>query len=85
MLRRFVLAPPLIALDAVLVLMAAVATLVGALRFFLACGASPRYVVRRKRWYESTVLGRPMCLRDYAQFAAWHAETATRRWWRVRE
>ena len=77
---------PLVALiDLLLVLLAAEAAVLGGVRFFLTSGPSPRYLMRRKRWFEETVLGRRMRLRDYAQFGAWHAETATRRRWRVRE
>lgn len=77
---------PLVALiDLLLVVLAAQAVVLGAVRFFLMSGPSPRYVMRRKRWFEETVLGRRMRLRDYAQFAAWHAEVAGRRRWRVRE
>jgi hypothetical protein len=45
----------------------------GALRFFLITGASLRYILQRKRWYESTMLGRPMRLKDLLEFGAWHA------------
>jgi len=80
------LVKPLVALiDLLLVLLAAEAVVLGALRFLLAAGASPAYLMRRKRWFEETVLGRRMRLRDYVHFTAWHAETATRRAWRVRE
>lgn len=53
----------------------------GALRFFLATGASPAYVLRRKRWYESSVLGRPMGLRGLLHFGAWAAEQGRGRHW----
>lgn len=85
MLLHLLVTPLVFLIDALLVLLAVEATLLGALRFVLASGASPRYLMRRKRWFEETVLGRPMRLRDYAQFAAWHAEVAARRRWRVRE
>lgn len=85
MLVHLLVTPIVVLIDALLVLLVAEATLLGALRFLLASGASPRFLMRRKRWFEDTVLGRKMRLRDYAQFAAWHAEVATRRMWRVRE
>lgn len=85
MLLHLLVTPLVFLIDALLVLLAVEATLLGALRFVLASGASPRYLMRRKQWFEETVLGRRMRLRDYAQFAAWHAETATRWRWRVRE
>lgn len=53
----------------------------GALRFFLATGASPAYVLRRKRWYESSVLGRPMGLRGLLHFGTWAAEQGRGRHW----
>lgn len=85
MLLHLLLTPLVFLIDALLVVLAAEAVVLGAVRFIVMSGPSPRYLMRRKRWFEETVLGRRMRLRDYAQFAAWHAETATRRRWRVRE
>ena len=48
--------------------------LLGGLQFFLATGASPRYVLQRKRWFESAMLGRPMGLRGFLAFGLWAAE-----------
>ncbi len=48
--------------------------LLGVLRFFLVTGANPAYVLQRKRWYESTILGRPMGLRGLLHFGLWAAE-----------
>jgi hypothetical protein len=48
--------------------------LLGCLRFFLVTGASPRYLLQRKRWFEETMLGRKMRLADLVAFGAWHAE-----------
>lgn len=53
----------------------------GAMRFFLATGASPTYILRRKRWYESSVLGRPMGLRGLLHFGMWAAEQGRARHW----
>lgn len=53
----------------------------GALRFFLATGASPAYLLARKRWYESSVLGRPMGLRGLLHFGLWAAEQGRGRHW----
>lgn len=55
--------------------------LLGALRFFLVTGASPVYVLRRKRWYETSVLGRPMGLRGMLHFGLWAAEQGRNRHW----
>ena len=48
--------------------------LLGCLRFFLVTGASARYLLQRKRWFEETMLGRKMRLGDFIAFGAWHAE-----------
>ena len=53
----------------------------GALRFFLATGASPAYLLARKQWYESSVLGRPMGLRGLLHFGRWAAEQGRGRHW----
>lgn len=55
--------------------------LLGALRFFLVTGASPAYVFRRKRWYETSVLGSPMGLRGLLAFGRWAAEQGKTRHW----
>ena len=47
--------------------------LLGGVRFFLLTGASPRHLLQRKRWYETSMLGRPMGLRDYLAFGLWVA------------
>jgi hypothetical protein len=48
-------------------------SLMGCFRFFLVTGASPRYLLQRKRWFEETMLGRKMRLSDVLEFGAWHA------------
>ena len=55
--------------------------LLGTLRFFLVTGASPAYLLRRKRWYETSVLGRPMGLRGLLHFGQWAAEQGRARHW----
>ena len=50
----------------------------GLLRFFLLTGASVPYLLQRKRWYERSMLGRRMTLRDYAAFGLWVAESGRR-------
>lgn len=49
------------------------AAVLGCLRFFLLVGASPAYVLRRKRWYEGAMLGRRMRARDLLAFGRWVA------------
>ena len=53
----------------------------GATRFFLATGASPAYILSRKRWYETSVLGRPMGIRGLLHFGLWAAEQGRSRHW----
>ncbi len=55
--------------------------MLGALRFFLVTGASPLYVIRRKRWYETSVLGGRMGLRGLLHFGLWAAEQGRGRHW----
>lgn len=55
--------------------------LLGALRFFLVTGASPAYILRRKRWYETSVLGSPMGLRGLLAFGHWAADQGRARHW----
>ena len=47
--------------------------IIGSLRFFLVTGASPRYLLDRKRWFEDSILGRRMTIHDLAEFIDWHA------------
>lgn len=46
--------------------------LIGCVRFFVLTGANPSYILRRKRWFESSMLGRKMTVRDVTKFGAWH-------------
>jgi hypothetical protein len=84
-LLRWLLTPIVWLLDILLIALVALIVVVGAMRFFLSAGGSPRFIARRKKWIEGTVLGRPMGPQDFTQFSAWHAETAARRLWRWRE
>jgi hypothetical protein len=45
----------------------------GAARFFVVSGASPGYLLGRKRWFEETMLGRRMGIADALTFGRWHA------------
>jgi len=49
--------------------------LMGCIRFFILTGASPSYILHRKRWFESSMLGRKMTIRDVTKFGAWHGST----------
>ena len=53
----------------------------GGLRFFLATGASPGYVLQRKRGFASTMLGWPMGLRRFLAFGLWAAEIGRTNHW----
>ena len=52
-------------------------SLAGGLRFFLLSGASPRALLERRHWFESTMLGRRMGIRDLLEFGSWHADTTS--------
>jgi hypothetical protein len=49
----------------------------GGLRFFLLTGASPRALLERRHWFESTMLGRRIGVRDLLEFGSWHADTVS--------
>ena len=51
------------------------AAVLGGLRFLLLTGASPRYLLQRKSWYERAMLGRGMGMRYYVAFGLWGAES----------
>lgn len=55
------------------------AALLGGLRFLLLTGASPRYLLQRKRWYERAMLGHGMGVRDYLAFGLWVADSGRER------
>ncbi len=72
-MRWYVLKPLAAVLGWLIALLELKIALLGAVRFFLLTGASPRYVLERKRWYEGSMLGRKMGLADLVAFGAWHA------------
>ena len=72
-MRWYVLKPLAAVLGWLIALLELKIALLGAVRFFLLTGASPRYVLQRKRWYESSMLGRKMGVADLIDFGAWHA------------
>ena len=72
-MRWYILKPLAVLLNAEIRLLRLFIALLGALRFFVITGASPRYVLERKRWFEGTMLGRPLHLADLLEFGAWHA------------
>ncbi len=80
-MRWIILRPAAAVVGWAIALLALTIALLGALRFFLQTGASPIYVMRRKRWYETSVLGRPMGLGGLLAFGQWAAEQGRSRHW----
>ena len=80
-MRWIILRPAAVIVGWAIGLLSFTMALLGALRFFLDTGASPAYILRRKRWYETSVLGRPMGLRGLLAFGKWAAERGTSRHW----
>lgn len=81
MMRWIVLRPAAAVVGWVIATLTVVMALLGAVRFFLDTGASPVYVLQRKRWYETSVLGRPMGFRGLLHFGLWAAEQGGPRHW----
>jgi len=80
-MRWIVLHPASILVDWVIGLLTLVTSLMGGLRFFLVTGADLGYVLQRKRWFESTMLGRPMGIRGFLAFGLWTAENGRTTHW----
>lgn len=80
-MRWIILRPAALIVGWAIAVLSFTMALLGALRFFLDTGASPAYVLRRKRWYETSVLGRPIGLRGLLAFGQWAAERGTSRHW----
>lgn len=72
-MRWYVLKPMAAVVGGMIALLELKIAVLGAVRFFLLTGASPRYVLQRKRWYEESMLGRKMGVADVVEFGAWHA------------
>ena len=72
-MRWYILNPIAVFLSGCIKLLDLLTATLGALRFFVVSGASPRYVLGRKRWFEESMLGRPMRLADFLTFGRWHA------------
>ena len=77
-MRWYLLRPMAAILGGWIGLLELLVALLGCLRFFIVSGASPRYVLQRKRWFESSMLGRPMGVADFLEFGAWHARSRGR-------
>lgn len=80
-MRWIILQPASILVDWIIAFLTLVTALMGALRFFLMTGGNPRYILQRKRWFESTMLGRPMGIRGYLAFGLWAAENGRTSHW----
>ena len=73
-MRQVLFVPILFTLDWLIKSSKFITAVLGGLRFFLINGASLNYLIRRRKWYESSMLGRKMGLKDFLQFGAWHVE-----------
>ena len=73
-MRKMLFVPILFTLDWLIKFNTFITAVLGGLRFFLINGASLSYLIRRKKWYEASMLGRKMGLKDFLQFGAWHVE-----------
>jgi len=71
---KSLLAPIIFTLDWLIKFSKLITAVLGGFRFFLINGANLSYLIRRKKWYESSMLGRKMSFKDFIQFGAWHAE-----------
>ena len=80
-MRWIILRPAAAVVGWAIALLSLKLAMLGALRFYLVTGASPAYVLRRKRWYETSVLGRPVGLRGLLHFGLWAAEQGRGRHW----
>lgn len=80
-MRWIILKPASIIVGWSIGLLTLTTALLGGLQFFLTTGASPRYVLQRKRWFESTMLGRPMGIRGFLAFGRWAAENGRTNHW----
>ena len=80
-MRWIILQPAAILVDWSIGFLTFVTALMGGLRFFLVTGANPCYILQRKKWFESTMLGRSMGIRGFLAFGLWAAESGrTSRW-----
>ena len=80
-MRWIILHPACILVDWIIGLLTLATSLIGGLRFFLVAGADLGYVLHRKRWFESTMLGRTMGIRGFLAFGSWAAENGRTAHW----
>ena len=73
-MKKILLSPEVLALGWLITWSKFGIAILGCLRFFLINGASLSYLIQRKKWYESSMLGRKMGLNDFLQFGTWHVE-----------
>jgi len=71
---KILFAPIIFSLDWLIKSSKFITAVLGGVRFFLVNGGSLRYLIRRKKWYESSMLGRKMGVKDFLQFGSWHVE-----------
>ena len=72
-MRWYILSPVAAFLSGWIWLLELLTATLGALRFFVVSGASPGYLLGRKRWFEEEMLGRRMGMADALTFGRWNA------------
>ena len=80
-MRWIILQPAAILVDWSIGFLTFATALMGGLRFFLVTGANPCYILHRKKWFESTMLGRSMGIRVFLAFGLWAAESGRTHHW----
>ena len=80
-MRWIILNPASVLVDWIIGLLTVAIALMGALRFLLVTGASPRYIAQRKRWFENTMLGRSMGIHGFLSFELWAASNGRTSHW----
>ena len=80
-MRWIILNPASVLVDWIIGLLTVAIALMGALRFLLVTGVSPRYIAQRKRWFENTMLGRSMGIHGFLSFGLWAASNGRTSHW----
>ena len=73
-MRWYLLRPLAATLGWIISVLNLLIAVLGCLHFFLITGGSLSYVLKRRQWFESSMLGRPMGFREFLEFGSWHAE-----------
>jgi len=70
---RYILNPFAVLISWVIRILNTAIAILGCIHFFFTTGANISYVLKRKRWFEGSMLGRSMKLTDMLEFGLWHA------------